>query len=101
MNKDNTLLKTKNKVYTPTVAKEALRNLPFNYALLTYNRLKAWEGQGLIKKSFSKRYIIKVQKGEEGAFNEDILNALVQIGVENIDLRNRFGRITKKTSPSN
>ena len=101
MNKDNISIAEKNNVITPEQVTEALGSLPYNYAKLTYEKLEKWEKQGRIKKSFSIRYIIKVQKQQDGAFNEHILEALVEVGLENIKTRNRFGRATKKTSHSN
>lgn len=101
MNKDNISNQEKNSVLTPEAIQEALCSLPFNYALQAFDKLNRWKEEGKIKKSFSKRYIIKVQKQEQGAFNEHILKALVEVGIENMNLRNRYGRITKKASPSN
>lgn len=101
MNKDSINPTKKNSVVTPEEAKAALQSLPFNYVLLAFEKLKKWKNEGKIKKSFSRRYIIKVQRQEDGAFNKDILDALVEIGIENLEIRNQFGRITKKTSPEN
>ena len=101
MNKDNIITPKKNNVYTPELVEEALAHLPFNYVLLAFEILKQWKDQGLIKKSFSKRYIIKVANAEQDAFNEDILNALVKVGLENLQVKKRFGRLTKKTSKAN
>ena len=99
MNKDNTIPDEKNKVFTPDEISKALSSLPFNYVILTCGILERWKEEGKIAKTYSKTYVIKVQRGR--AFNEHIMNALVEVGNENFEIRNKFGRITKKASPSN
>jgi hypothetical protein len=101
INKDNTLLEEKNKVVTPDPTHEALKYLPHNFVVLTSKVLFNWKEQGKIDKTYSKVYISRVKTGDKGAFNEDIMNALVEVGTKNKKLQEKFGRITKKTSPSN
>jgi hypothetical protein len=47
----------------------------------------------------SKVYISR-ENGRQGAFNEDIMNALVEVGTKNKEIKEKYGRITK-ASPSN
>jgi len=101
MNKDNIIIQEKNNVITPEHTQEALDSLPHNYVVQALAVLEKWKDSGIIDKSYSSRYVIKVKKGEEGAFNEDIMNALVAVGTKNKEVQEKFGRITKKTSPSN
>ncbi|MFV5696656.1 hypothetical protein ACM55G_14600 [Flavobacterium sp. LB3P122] len=101
MNKDNIIPEEKNNGITPEAISEALDSLPQNYIVQTLIVLKKWEDSGIIKKSYTKRYISKVKLGEDDAFNEDIMNALVEVGTKNKEIQEKFGRITKKASTSN
>lgn len=101
MNKDNINIEEKNNVITPEHTQEALDSLPHNYVVQALAVLDKWKDSGVIDKSYSSRYVIKVKKGDEGAFNEDIMNALVEVGTKNKASKEKFGRITKKASPSN
>jgi hypothetical protein len=101
MNKDNIIIQEKNKVITPEHTQEALDSLPHNYVVQALAVLDKWKDAGIVDKSYSKRYVIKVKKGDEGAFNEDIMKALVEVGTKNKEIQEKFGRITKKASPSN
>jgi hypothetical protein len=96
MNKDTIILE-KNKVITQDTVKEALDNLPYNYVKQTSLILDKWKEHGMITKNYTDRYIIKVKKGEENAFNEDILNALVVVGLKNKETKEKFGSRLKKT----
>lgn len=101
MNKDNIIIEEKNSVITPEAVQEALESLPHNYVVKAIAVLKKWKEEGTIDKSYSSRYVIKVRKGEEGAFNEDIMKALIEVGTENKTIQEKYGRPTKKASPSN
>jgi hypothetical protein len=37
-----------------------------------------------------------VKTADKGAFNEDIMNALVEVGTKNKEIKEKYGRITKK-----
>ena len=101
MNKDNIIPVEKNNGITPEAISEALDNLPRNYIVQTLKVLDKWKESGAIKKSYTKRYISKVKLGEDDAFNEDIMHALVEVGQKKKAIQEKFGRITKKASPSN
>lgn len=101
MNKDNIIPLEKNNGITPEAISEALESLPQNYIVQTLEVLEKWKDSGVIKKSYTKRYISKVKLGEDDAFNEDIMNALVVVGLKNKTIQEKFGRTTKKASPSN
>jgi len=100
-NKDNILPEEKNKGITPEAISEALDSLPQNYIVQALEVLNKWKDIGVIKKTYTKEYISKVKLGKDGAFNEDIMNALVEVGKKNKEIQEKFGRITKKASPSN
>jgi hypothetical protein len=101
MNKDNIILVEKNSGITPEAISEALESLPQNYIVQALKVLDNWKDKGIIEKTYTKRYISKVKLAEDGAFNEDIMNALVEVGVKNKETQEKFGRITKKASTSN
>jgi hypothetical protein len=101
INKDNTLSENTNNGITPDAISTALESLPHNFVVLTSKLLEEWKEQGKIEKNYSKVYISRVKTGDKGAFNEDIMNALVEVGMKNKKLQEKFGRITKKTSQSN
>lgn len=96
MNKDTIILE-KNRAITQDTVKEALDNLPYNYVKQTSLILSKWKEHGMITKNYTDRYIIKVKKGEENAFNEDILNALVVVGLKNKETKEKFGSRIKRT----
>lgn len=101
INKCNTISEEKNNVITPEAINEALAQLPHNFVVLTLKVLEEWKLQGKIEKIYSKVYISRVKTGDKGAFNADIMNALVEVGAQNKKIQEKFGRITKKSSPSN
>jgi hypothetical protein len=101
INKDSIIIEEKNKAITPRLAADAISNLPHNYVKLTLAVLEGWKKEGKIDKTYSNVYISKVKTGDKGAFNEDIMNALVEVGTKNKKSKEKFGRITKKTSQSN
>lgn len=100
-NKDSIIPEEKNKGITPEAISEALESLPQNYIVQALEVLKKWKDSGKIKRTYTKRYISKVKLGEDGAFNTDIMNALVEVGTEYRKEKEKFGRPTKKASPSN
>jgi len=101
MNKDSKMDELKNNGITPEAVQAALSALPTNYVVETLKVLDELKKAGKIDKIYSSRYIIKVRKGEGGAFNEDILNALVAVGQKNLVIIERFGDRRKKTSQTN
>lgn len=101
MNKDSNIPVEKNNGITPEAVSEALESLPQNYIVQTLQVLEKWKDSGIIKKSYTKRYISKVKLGEDDAFNADIMNALVEVGTKHKAEKEKFGRTTKKASPSN
>lgn len=101
MNKDSIIPEEKNNVLTPDAISEALECLPSNYIVLTLKLLEKKKSSGLIERTYTKDYISKVKTGRDGAFNEDIMNALVEVGVKSKASKEMFGRITKKASTSN
>lgn len=86
---------TKNSVFTPKQVKLAFENLPYNYVMPVQDLLQAKVDSGEIKKNYSGEWIKKVKKGEY--FNEDIVDALVKVGLENHEKRKVLGLIKKKT----
>lgn len=101
INKDNTLEDKKNNGITPETVIAALDSLPSNYVKQTSMVLQKWKASGKIEKNYSEVYISRVRTGNKGAFNEDIMNALVEVGTKNKEIKEKYGRITKKASPSN
>lgn len=101
INKDNTFLEKENNGITPDAVNEALDSLPSNYVKQTLIVLEKWKDSGIINKTYSKVYISRVKTADKGAFNEDIMNALVEVGTKNKEIKEKYGRITKKASPSN
>lgn len=89
MNKDKETEEKKNSVLTPEIVKEALDNLPTNYVVQTQELLAEWKSEGKISKTFHDRYIIKVK--QEEAFNKIIKNALVKVGISNLETLRLFG----------
>jgi hypothetical protein len=98
INKDNTLSEKENNGITPEAVNEALNSLPSNYVKQALIVLEKWKDSGIITKTYSKVYISRVKTADKGAFNEDIMNALVEVGSKNKKTQETFGRITKKTS---
>jgi predicted Zn-dependent protease len=101
INKDSTIPEEKNNGITPDATIEALENLPYNYIKLTSALLEKWKDDGKIDQTYSEVYISRVKTASKGAFNEDIMNALVEVGEKHLASRKNFGRTTKKASPSN
>lgn len=101
MHKYSNLEETENRVITPETVEEALNNLPFNYIKQVIALLTEQKKEGKIEKVYSIRYITKVKKGEDGAFNEDVMNAIVAVGIANLEKRKKFGSRNKKTSQTN
>ena len=99
VNKNTTSQGTKNDVVTPNSTEEALANLPFNYIIKVLEELKSLYQKGESSKEiYTKSYIVRVRKGE--AYNEDIMLALVNVGIKEIEKRKRFGRFIKKETSS-
>jgi len=94
-------MEEKNRVFTPKEVKHALHNLPSKYVVPVQELLNGWMSQGLIAKTFSQNYIVNVRNGKDGAFNKDILQALVLVGLQHIETKKQFGKPIKKTSQSN
>ena len=101
INKDNTFLDKENNAITPEAVNEALDSLPSNYVKQALIVLEKWKDSGIINKTYSKVYISRVKTADKGAFNEDIMNALVVVGKKNKESQEKFGRVTKKASKSN
>jgi hypothetical protein len=76
---------------------EALDSLPSNYVKQAQIVLEQWKESGIITKTYSKVYISRVKTADKGAFNEDIMNALVEVGTKN-KIKEKYGRITKNLS---
>lgn len=91
----------KNRVFTPKEVKQALHNLPTKYVDQVQKIMNGWLEKELIVKTFSQNYIVNVRNAKGGAFNKDIMQALVLVGLNNLEVKKQFGRITKKTSQSN
>lgn len=101
INKDNTLSVKENNGITPEAVEDALNSLPSNYVKQALIVLEKWKDSGIITKTYSKVYISRVKTADKGAFNEDIMNALVEVGSKNKESQEKFGRVTKKASTSN
>lgn len=99
--KDSNLKEMDTRVLTPETIEEALNNLPFNYIKQVIEVLTEQKKAGKIEKVYSVRYITMVKNGEADAFNEEVMNAIVQVGMANVEKRKRFGSKTKKTSQTN
>ena len=93
--KSTTKENTKNRAFTPKVVKHALDNLPYNYIVQTIRVIEEKIEAGEADRNYSKNYILEVRKGE--SFNEEILTALVEVGLENLEKQQRFGFKKKKT----
>lgn len=99
VNKSTTNGEIKNNGFTPKDVKDALDNLPYNYVVKTQEILEEKVNTGRLPKNFSKQYIISVKNGD--ADNLDILEAIVQVGLNHIEsLRVYEGRKKKKTTPT-
>ncbi|NRT11498.1 hypothetical protein [Flavobacterium sp. 14A] len=101
INKDNTLDQKKNNGITPDSICTALDCLPHNFVVLTQKLLEKWKSKGKIEKTYSKVYISRVKTADKGAFNEDIMKALIEVGSKNQKTLENFGRAQKKTSKTN
>ncbi len=99
VNKSTTKEEIKNSVFTPKDVEEAFASLPHNYIVKTQELLQEKVDKELIPKNFSKQYIIKARNRE--IFQEDILNALVQVGLDNKKSMESFGFEKKKTTSTN
>lgn len=100
-NKYSTFAEIKNRVLTPEQIKEALNNLPFNFIKLTIEVLTQWKSQGEIEKIYSDRYITAVKNGEKDYYNEEIMYALAEVGLNNLKTISLFPGRKKKTSKTN
>ena len=90
---------TKNNVFTPKEMEDAMNNLPHNYIVLVQGKI-AEKAEGTTAKSkFSKNYITDVRKGE--AFNEVVLETIIEVGLENFEKKKRFPGMKKKTPSTN
>ena len=95
LNKSTTNNGIKNSAFTPNEVKRGLENVPYNYILKVQEVLDKKITDGLIDKNFSKTYISEVRKGEK--FNVDIMNAIVQVGLDTYSQKKQFGFKNKKT----
>lgn len=98
MNKDNNKNESQDRVITPELVFEAFDNLPSNYVKETQEVLSAWKNSGKTLKTFSDRYIVKVRHSEDGAFNETICKALVEVGLKNKESKQLFSKRAKAPS---
>lgn len=98
MNKDNNSSVIEKRVITPEMVFDAFNHLPQDYVKQTSELLKKRFKEGVIKKQYSDRYIISVRNNERGAFNKDIAEALVDVGLENKKLVQLYG-IDQKKAP--
>lgn len=96
--KDRNLKEIHTRVLTPEDVKMALENLPSNYIKLVLAVLEEQKDAGEIKKIYTKSYVSKVRNSQDGAFNEEVMNAIVKVGLEHLRLRNLFGSKSKKNS---
>jgi hypothetical protein len=101
INKDNIIPLEKNSVYTPEAVNEALESLPTNYVIKVKAILDDWFDNKTIDKTYSKVYISRVKNRDKEAFNEDIMKALVKVGLEHKITLNQFGRKPKKNLSTN
>jgi hypothetical protein len=85
------LLEKENNGITPEV-NEALDSLPSNYVKQAQIVLEQWKESGIITKTYSKVYLKTTDKG---AFNEDIMNALVKLELK--IKKSKSTDITKKS----
>lgn len=97
VNKGTTFEQFKNSVITPKKVDLALENLPSNYIVQLQKVFEEQIASGHFSKKYSKQYIIEVKN--RTAFNQDIMNVLVFIGLKNLDLEASYG-IKKKKVPS-
>jgi hypothetical protein len=74
---------------SPEAVNEALDSLPSNYVKQAQIVLEQWKESGIITKTYSKVYISRVKTADKGAFNEDIMNALVEVGTKNKEIKVR------------
>lgn len=99
MNKD-TLINTQTiKAFTPNKIKIGLESLPYHYANETMILLDEKFKRGDVSRRYTKRYIQKVKLNE--AFNEEVFNALVEIGLKNKKTRSRFEMKKSMMKPLN
>lgn len=93
INKDTTFGTFQNSVITPEVVHEGVSNLPRDYVKQTIELMEKSVDENIFPKVFSKQYIIDVRKNQ--AFNKDVLNAIVFIGLKNKLLMESYGRKKK------
>ena len=80
---------------TPKSTKKALLNLPYSYIKKVEKELCFLYKIGKAeKKVYSKTHIVKVKKGL--VYNEDVMTALVNVGLREIAKKKQFGIDLKK-----
>lgn len=97
VNKDTTFEQFKNSVITPNLIEQGLTHLPFNYIKQSQALMKEELEAERFPRVFSKQYIIEVRNRD--AFNQDVLNCIVFIGLKNMDIIKTYGA-KKKKAPS-
>lgn len=95
LNKSTTNNGIKNSVFTPNQVKTGLKHIPYNYILRVQAVLDEKIKQGLIEKNFTKTYISEVRAGKK--FNPEIMEALIQVGLDFYETKKQFGFKNKKT----
>lgn len=94
INKDTTFGTFQNSVITPELVEEGINNLPRDYVKQTIELMEQSVVANIFPKVYSKQYIIDVRKSQ--AFNKDVLNVIVFVGLKNKLLMESYGR---KKSP--
>jgi len=97
-NKNTTNEDTKISVFTPKVVKAAFDSLPYHFAKPAQEILKKKFDAGTIEKVYSTAWIAKVRNGM--VFNEDILNALVEVGQAEQERKRMLKTLQKEKTPS-
>lgn len=98
MNKSTQNNVIKNRAYPPKSIVKGLDNLPYNYVNKVLDVLSKKIEAGELFKTYTKRYVQKVKAGE--AFNEDIIHALVEVGLENLKSQKKYQSIKNKKASS-
>jgi len=96
-NKSNINNDTNKSVLTPKVIKNAFDNLPYHFAKPAQEILKQKHAAGEIQKVYSTAWIANVRNGK--VFNEDILNALVEVGQAEQQKKNMLAVLQKEKTP--
>lgn len=91
----------KTRVFTPKEVEQAMQNLPAKYVGPVWEILKEWKEAGLVDTMYSRNHIVNIRNGKNNAFNEEIMQALVFVGLKRMEVKKQFERITKKAPKSN